>query len=570
MAMKGTLRGLVRVGTIGVIALIGLPVALLIPSVFLDRSPSGGVRTSLFPLALAFFDPFVWACAWNSVAFALIVTVGSLVLGVALARTIGPWRFWGRPPLATIAWLPLAVAPAFAALGLMQIVPPVAIGRSLARLSGRSLLFGVPWSGWISWLLWIWVGLASATPVVALSVKAALGRIASNWADAGLALGASRRRAWRQLVWPIVRPEVARTLAAVFAAALLEPGAPLILGLRRTMAFQMVESVTRDDPSTRIAILALIGFIFALAGRALIRWWGGSRVFIDQHEHPVRPGRAGLLRSGVSVIGLTAWIAFGLTPLIGLGGIVIGAFDAGANGGWIVAVASLVYALIDPDTGRLWANALMLGVAVVVLDALLVTLWRVTLPASRRISRPSLLILGFERTPPLIFGVAAALVPGLISLVADRFRLTSLDQLTAWLDPIRWPGVLLIVATAATRLPTLARASDRADLLARPVLTDAALSLGETRRRSIRLGGGRGPSLGVLILTLTLATTSIAPAIVLSPTTRTRPLGPGFVLLTDDRPKAAGLALGAVCLNLIGLIAARRGRSGPAGDWFRG
>ena len=73
------------------------------------------------------------------------------------------------------------------------------------------------------------------------------------------ALGASHRRAWRQLVWPIVRPEVARTSAAVFAATLLDPGAPIVLGQRRTLAFLIVETTLRRDAPTRAAMLALIG-----------------------------------------------------------------------------------------------------------------------------------------------------------------------------------------------------------------------------------------------------------------------------------------------------------------------
>jgi len=315
----------------------------------------------------------------------------------------------------------------------------------------------------------------------------------------------------------------------------------------------------------------LVGLALALLGRFVIRWWGGSRVTIAQFERLNPPRRASGWRASVSIVGLAAWIAFGLAPLVGLGGTVIGSFDSKTDGGWIVSVTTLVYALIDPDTIRLGVNALELGLAVTLLDAILVAIVaRVTLSPQRRGRRPSLAILAFERTPPLVFGIAAALLPGLISRVGDRFGLSVLDHLAGWLDPIRWPGPLLIAATAATRLPTLARASDRAELRARPALADAAISLGASPRRAIRLGGGRGPGLGAMILTFALSATSVAPAIVLTPSTRTRTVGPGLVLLTDDRAKAAGLALAAVGLNLIGLMAARKGRSGPAGDWFRG
>ncbi len=573
--MRRAAGRLARVGAIGLTAAIGLPVALLVPASVLDRGPSGESRASFFPIALTLLDPLVWSCARNSLIVAAIVTLGSLGLGVALARAVGPWRFWGRRPLAALAWAPMAVAPAFAAVGLARVFPPGAIGRRLAAATGNALLFEVPWDVWISWGLLVWAGVAAATPVVALSVGSALGRVDPSWVDAGRALGASRRRAWRALVWPILRPEVARTLAAVFAAALLDPGAPIVLGLRRTLVVPMVEAATGGGLPARAAALALLGLGLALLGRVLIRAWGGSRVDVDPHDRDDPPPRAGGARVVASAVGLSAWIAVGLTPLAGLVGIVVGAFDAGGGGGegegWVVAAASVVYRLIDPDTALLWRNALGLGLAATLVAALLVrALARPADPSRRLGPRASVAILAFERTPPLVLGIALALCPGLLETAADRLGIPVLHRLAAWLDPIRWPGVLLIVATAASRLPTLARAADRADVRSRPVLADAARGLGATRRQARRVGGGRGVGRGVLALTFALAATSVAPALVLSPTSRTRTVGPGLVLAAADPPRAAALALGAVALNLIGLAAARRGPSGPAGDWFRG
>ena len=121
-----------------------------------------------------------------------------------------------------------------------------------------------------------------------------------------------------------------------------------------------------------------------------------------------------------------------------------------------------------------------------------------------------------------------ALVPGLLAMAGDGLALPILRRLADGLDPIRWPGLLLIAGSAATRLPTLARASDRAAIRARPERVDVALSLGASRRRAIRLGGGRGPGKGVLALSFALAATSVAPALVLAPSMRTRPVGPAL------------------------------------------
>src|SRR4051812_40373823 len=135
--MKSTLRKLARVAAVAVVAALGLPVALLVPAAVFDQGPSGVVRASLFSAALTLRDPYVWTCARNSLIVAVIVAAVSLAIGLALAWAVGLWRFWGRPPLAALAWLPLAMSPAVAALGLLHLFPPGEWGRRLVASSGR-------------------------------------------------------------------------------------------------------------------------------------------------------------------------------------------------------------------------------------------------------------------------------------------------------------------------------------------------------------------------------------------------------------------------------------------------
>src|SRR4051794_35376233 len=100
------------------------PALALVPAAVLDRGPGGTVRATLLPLALAAFDPFLWDCTRNSVAVAVVVAFGSLVLGTALARIIVRWRFWGRPALAALTLAPLVISPLFVAIGLRRLAGP--------------------------------------------------------------------------------------------------------------------------------------------------------------------------------------------------------------------------------------------------------------------------------------------------------------------------------------------------------------------------------------------------------------------------------------------------------------
>jgi ABC-type Fe3+ transport system permease subunit len=213
-------------------ALALAPLLALGPAAVFDRGAGGTVRPTLFPIALAALDPFVWDCIRNSLVLAATVTLASGVAGVATARMV-QWRFLGRRPLAALACVGLAVPPAFGAIGLRSAAgsagwAPILTGDASATSAPGTFLAMIgPWFGFAAWF---WVALAFGAPVVALATASALDRVSPSCEDAARLAGAGRRRAWWQLVWPAVRPDVARALGLVFSLTLLEPGAPMVLG----------------------------------------------------------------------------------------------------------------------------------------------------------------------------------------------------------------------------------------------------------------------------------------------------------------------------------------------------
>ena len=255
------------------LALVLLAPALAsVPAAFLDRGPGGGVRATLFPTAMALLDPFLWSCAWNSLAVAVAVTFGSLVLGVGLARIVVSWRFGGRRLLGALVFAPLIFPPLFGALGLRIMFGPSSPWHAgWERLSADA---GIDFH-WGGWCAWVWVALSGGVPLVALAVGHTLSRVDPVWEDAARCEGASRRRIWRQIVWPLVRPDAARGGGRVRLDA-FRTGAPLVLNLRRTLSFQIVEAAIGPDPSPRAAVLALAALAVTVVGRVLLRWWGGA------------------------------------------------------------------------------------------------------------------------------------------------------------------------------------------------------------------------------------------------------------------------------------------------------
>ncbi|MEJ7639553.1 MAG: hypothetical protein WKF75_16650 [Singulisphaera sp.] len=93
-----------------------------------------------------------------------------------------------------------------------------------------------------------------------------------------------------------------------------------------------------------------------------------------------------------------------------------------------------------------------------------------------RRARAEALTSWIEAIPPLAWGVGALTLPSLASLGADLIGASggrdaiagALGHLADALDPDRTPGVLLVLAAVASRLPTLARGAVRGRDALRP------------------------------------------------------------------------------------------------------
>ena len=192
--MRALARG--AVGWLTVLPAIALALAVLV-----DRGPDGEPRVSLFPIALLAFDPFAWTCARNSLIFASLVTMFSMIGGVGLGLVLSQRRFPGRGVLRAAVVSMLAATPACLALGLVGIWgthPPWPWPASMRGAASGSLSLDT-WQGLPSWVLWIWAGLPSAMALVAL--------------------GGGRRR-WSASNRPGVMPPASRGRASS------EPGGP--------------------------------------------------------------------------------------------------------------------------------------------------------------------------------------------------------------------------------------------------------------------------------------------------------------------------------------------------------
>ncbi len=552
---------MVRSGRLGRVLVVAVGVIAMGPALALamaalgDRGSTGSARLTLFPIALAVFDDHVWECLRNSLAMAIGVTLAARLIGVALARGVVRWRFWGRLPLAALACAGVVVPPAFGAIGLRWWLEPTGA-----------------WSDpRVGFAIWFWVSLTSGTPLVAAATASSLARINPRWEDAARLAGAGRWRVWRGIVWPVVRPEVARALTLVFGLTLLEPGAPMVLGLRRTLGFQIAASALDPEPGqlTRAAVLALMGVLLASVGLRGIEWLGGERTAsLGRVEAPsARPLAVSAGRGGFWALVLAGGAALTWLPLAGL---VAAALSRGSRG--LAALGN------DLLIQRTLMNSVVLGVAVVVVDLLLarvVVAWSGRGPDGPTVNWP-------ERFPPLALGIGFLALPEVVRMAAEAWKGTGrgghagemLATLADALDPDRTPWIALVLGVGLARLPLVKRSAMDRQRSLRPTRVDAAVTLGATRRQSRRRLSGRllGVSPSSALLTFALAATSVTPALVLAPTAETRPLGPALLFWAIDDAgglsRPAALACLAIALNLGALALSARSRL--AREWYRG
>jgi ABC-type Fe3+ transport system permease subunit len=538
-------------------------------------------------MALVALDPFARTCARNSAVFAAAISLASLILGVLLGWLVTRCRFWGRPLLRPAVGALLLVPPAFLALGLLGLFGPPGVWpwertRAGAEIRAASL---ESWRGVPLWLVWSWTTLPAAVSLVTLAVASAVTQIEPSAGDAARLAGARPLAAWQALLWPIVRPRAARAAGIVFVLALLEPGAPLVLGLRRTLAYQIVENARRPEPFPAAAAWCVLAGLIGFAGWILFRWWGGTVVSANRAlpsaggagRHGARPASPAVAFGACVLLG--GWACFGWLPQLGLVRVALNAAHPGiiSESDPSNVLRALARRLADPPFAALLTSSAMLGLEAAACIMLLGWMLRAGAGAgggagvrrtSRRLARAATL------APPLISGVGILTLPWLADLVAgppegaQRSALLSpvFAALSAALDPYRNPWPLLVTGVVLVLTPSLLSAWEEG---ARPAAVrahsavDAARLYGATwfgrlrllTEHPVRRWAGR------FILAWALAATNLAPALLFGPWADSVAVAPAVVALADGpgdaRSTAAILALGASALLIAALGAAR-------------
>jgi iron(III) transport system permease protein len=477
------------------------------------------------------------------------------------------------------------VSPAFVALGLLGVFGgprpwPWRFSIVYAGITGVSL---ESWNGLPLWIAWIWSTLPWGVAVVTIATATAVEKLRPSWDDSARLVGVSSLRIWKALNWPLVRPISTRAAAFVFVTALVEPGAPFILGLRRTLAYQVVQSARGSDAFPAAAVWALMAGLFGLAGWMIWRWLGGSPMKTGE-----APGETGStmfrvpratppLHAMARGVPLATWAIIGWFPVVGLARLALSArpMDSTSASGILQLLRELMENVDDPFIARMLANSLVLGVVVsstMMLAASFIgasgrgasSWWRM------RLVRPMVVL------PPLVLGVGVLAIPWLAAL-ASAFLTDvggwgplahALGSIAGAFEP---RGRSLVTTSCAVALVFLPRffwccrrepLSETSSPRARSAF-DSALLAGASRVLAIWLVNSRRVRrlIGWFSLVSVLAATNLTPALLFEPLTGGQCIAPTVVLLATgpgEIPARAGaLALCAIAANVAALAVAR-------------
>lgn len=216
-----------------VVVVVGPLVPILWASLWTTPLYEAGGALTLRNYGDLLADAAWWEAVRNSVTFALLTTVGSIVLGTSLAILFVRTDLPGRQMLRGVLLLPVMLPGLALILGWASMYAP---SGYVTRLIEEHTPLPVWWDLYsVPGMAMLAMGVAA--PVVFLFVQAALTSQDTALEQAAQTAGATPARALLTITVPLLRPAVLNSAMIVFALSLEVLGLPLILGSSSNIEF---------------------------------------------------------------------------------------------------------------------------------------------------------------------------------------------------------------------------------------------------------------------------------------------------------------------------------------------
>ena len=460
-------------GVLLVVALAWL-VAYPLLLVVLDAFRANGAWTLTNVGAFA-QDAREWEALWNSlwISFASVVLAGAI--GIPLAFVFERFDFPGRRILGGLVALPAVLPPLVGVIAFLFLYGESGI---IPRLISAALgLSQSPWQlrGAGAILL---VHAYSMYVYFYLFTRAGLSRVDASMTEAAASLGAGRWRTTREVILPLVRPQIAAAALLTFMTALGSFSAPYIFGGGfRVMPTQILATKLNGDlglamvETTALAILALVALALLrrTQGTAAVAIAAkGAAPGVRTLRSPVGRAAAAILGWGFAVLLLLPHATLLLVSLVPAGTWTTQLFPPAYTLG---NYATLIQ---EPERLRPLVNSLwMAGVATV--GALAIAMWagRVVVQLRARLARHVETLVNLPwAVPGTVLAIALATTFSIRAPLIGRWVLVG-------------TAIILPLAYLIRNLPLAAGAVLPGFRQLDPALEEAAASLGAGRLRTL-------------------------------------------------------------------------------------
>lgn len=474
-----------------------------------------------------------WRAAWNSAWLAAASVVTGTLIGVPLALLTRLTDFPGRRFAAALLALPAVLPPLVGVVAFLFLYGESGMfARAIMAITGSDV---PPWrfEGAGAVLL---IHATTMYVYPYLLVRAALATFDISLLEAASALGASRARAMRTVVLPLLRPAIGNGALLIALTSLASFSAPYVFGGGfRVLPTQVIS--TRLNGDVNVAMVeTLVLVALALVCLGLATRLGGPGV--HGAGKGIAPAPAAERRSwgrsarAMVIVALTAWLLLPHLALVVVSFVAPGAWTNTAlptsyTAGNYVALVSEP-ARWRPFGTSLWMAAIAAGAAAVVALAVAVA----ARDPRHRLSHWLELALAFPwAVPGTVYAIALATMFSVFQPVAGRFILIG----TLWLLPL---------AYLVRGLPIVGRAMVAAIRSLDPALDEAAASLGASNWRAFAT------------ITLPLLLPALAGATALAFVTGLGDFMTSVILYTYDTRPVSLEILGAIRQGELGVAAA--------------
>ena len=420
----------------------------------------------------------------NGFLLASASTILTALVAVPLAFIADKFEFPAKRALLALLLLPMVLPPFVGAIGLKHILGQygafnavlthlglLANGQTIDWLGGRpGLASGRFWGVALLNTLHLY-------PILFLNTAAALANIDPAMAEAAESLGCTGWRKFRRITLPLMMPGLFAGGTIVFIWAFTELGVPLMFDYTRVTPVQIFQGLKELSGNPFPYALVVVTLVASMILYAISKWAMGGKSFamLPKATRAATTRSPGIWTGLLCSAAFTGVIALALLPHAG---VILVSFARDWYGTvlpaeWTLAhyQAAMGHGLTVPAIlNSVKYSGLATGIDLVLGIGIAYVVVRSSLPGRAALDAAAMLPLA---------------VPGLV-LAFGYLAMTQEGRIFAFLNPVKDPTALLVIAYAVRRLPYVVRSVAAGLQQTSATLEEAARNLGATPLRALR------------------------------------------------------------------------------------